>query len=343
MSLNAMSPIERAEAKLKTLQGVEQEGAPEAEVKEPIQKEKEGPAEDESQPETQEAETEKTVEGEELAEEEPQAEEDPNSESYKQKWKSLDGMLRSRDEQIKVLNQQIDLLSQRLEMAESQAQKQTDEDGIAVPQAATKEELHNHLQSLAEEYGEEFTSILSKAIREEAAKIVEENLAPIKEQVTETAKDSETVRRERFEDTLTDAVPDWRQIYGTQEFKSYLGDQVEQFSGKTYAELFVEANNAWDMDRIVRFFNTYKQATGKAQKKTQRSADPREKLLSPGQTNSSAATRTTEVEGDAKIWSWAEAKQFYKDVQTGKYRGREQEAAQIDRDISMANREGRIR
>lgn len=329
MSQGAMSPIERAEAELKKLQGTSAE-EPAAEP---------APADQQATVPAGEPAAEPAAAPGEPAVEDQQNQEDPNGESYKQRWETLQGMYRHSQEQVGQLKQQVTDLTQRL------GQPPASDPGLSLPQAATQQELAAHLQSLTDEYGEDFTNVLSGVIRAEAAKIVADQMTPLKERIDATAKDSEEVRRANFERDLTKAVPDWREVYGLPEFENYLGSQVEAFSGQSYLALFQQANDAWDLNRIAQFFNAFKQATGRVTPSSDPSpaADPRESLVAPGQSSSSASSQAPEPGPEAKIWSMAEVRQFYRDMQRGKYRGREAEAQQIDAAIVQANAEGRVR
>lgn len=344
MSSQAMSPIERAQAKLDELQGIAPKAEGGATTEEPgkqtpAEEVKSGPEAGED-PSTNPADDDpgSANEGtEQLADK--HEEDDPNSETYKQRWKSLEGMLRS-------YKQKLDLLEKHNQVLEDQlVAAQKEKSSIAVPQDASKQDLQNHLQALADEYGEDFTNVLSNAIREEVRKILSEDLAPIKQQVKATAEGNELVRRERFEEGLSAKVPDWREIYfNTPEFEAYLQSNTEPFSGKTFEALFAEANNSWDLDRIAMFFDNFKTATGRAKKSGPSAKDPRASLVSPGKSNSSASTPQVQDSGkDTKIWTMAEVKAFYKDAQMGKYRGKEAEMDRIMNQIDRANVEGRIR
>jgi hypothetical protein len=70
-------------------------------------------------------------------------------------------------------------------------------------------------------------------------------------------------------------------------------------------------------------------------------AKPSDRLASLVQPDASGAG--TAVSGEKKVWGRDEISRFYSDLSKGKYRGREEEADRINRDIVLAPQEGRVR
>jgi hypothetical protein len=342
MAGRAMSPIERAEAKIKDMQGG---GEEEATTEEETPAEQEAPTE--AKPEDQES-------GSEVAEEkkpEPQKPSEKPAEKkddekdwqaeYKrihQKYRSLDGMLNPLKEQVDALKEQNKLLMERLNSNSGRGE----EDGNTLPSGASKQQIAQHAQTLLDDYGEEFVDVMRSFIKAEADDLFSKRIEPVNKRVEQGETNQEELRRAGFKANLSSRVPDWEEIYHSEEFDEWLNANTERMTGKSYADIFTEANNKWNLAAVANFFETFKEATGKAESEQQQApdSDPRERLVAPGDSNASVNTPTA---GKKKIWTLREVNQFYKDAQTGKYVGREDEMARIDQEIFQANLEDRIK
>lgn len=316
-----MSPVERADERLKELTGETDEqtqgGAEQQQsVEQPTD---ETPSQDQQQYQSTH-------------------QEDENSTTYKQRWEALKGVLNGEKAKVVQLQQQVSDLSSQMRTMQSQPQQ-------TLSSNATQAQIADHLQSLSEEYGEDFTNALMRAVRSEASNIVNDvvgsKLQHVEQRFEQAEKESEAERRDRFASSLENMVPNWRGIYDSSPFQEWLDENSEVMSGKSYRDLFTDANNAWDMRRIASFFNTFKQATGQTSSNmdaVNSQADPRERLVVPGR---SASSTPNSQAGNKKVWTMAEVNKFYRDAKDGRYSTKDADA--IERDIDLANLEGRIR
>ena len=326
----AMSPIERAQAKIDAFEKPEGEEKPE----ESGQQVEEG-GEVEVAPETPKEEPKEQPKEEPKKDDGLQAKFEALQKDHKeleQKWKSFHGTFGPMKARLEELEKQNRLMAQQLEDSESSNVLSGD---------ASKGELATHLNQLREDYGTEFVEIMQGLMRG----MIDERVRPVEESVKKNQVNTEQSQRDAFKANLTMSVPDWEDHWNSEEFGLWLAQNSEPLTGKSYEQLFMEANNNWDLARVARFFTTYKTATGKqpapkTEAVQEKKADPREQLVAPGRSNASANVTPP---GNKKIWTLAEVNTFYKDVQTGRFQGREKEAEAIDQEIFLANIEDRIR
>lgn len=345
-----MSPVERAQAKIDRMMG---DGKPEGEGNDKPSQEQAATNEPQEQAPQEQQEQQANRQQEEPRRQEAPREpavrqnepsRDQNDQSWEQKYKSLHGMFAGMRAKIDGLEEQNALLMQRLE-SKPQQQAPASNDNVLSGEASNAE-LAAHIKQLSDDYGEDFVNIMRTVMRAEFNGMIDQRLKPVTEKVQRSQEDSQRARQENFANQLTARVPDWRELWNNPEFQVWLDTNREDFSGRSYQELFRGANKDWNLDGMVRFFETFKRATGRVAAtqqgvgQTHQSSDPREDLVAPGK---SSGSNNNPQQGQKKIWTMLEVNQFYKDVQTGKYRGREADYQKIDAEIFQANREGRIR
>ena len=305
-----MNPVERAEAELAEIEKLRNPGEQKPPTEEVEQAQEEPEAQEEEEDQQQEA---------------ARVEED----DYKQKWLSLQGMYRKSKEQVDSLISQNRQLTEKIDrfMAEPKGKGET-----LAPDASTKE-ITDHLRSLSDEYGEDFTNALSSVVKQMVGselKSVTGDLAKVREQVNTVQKDTVEDRQTAFKQGLTQRCPDWFSIFQSDQFAGWLDSNVEALSGRTYGDLFEQANNDWDMDRMVRFFESYKKNNGKV---VEERPDPRKQHVVPGRSKASAPP-TKKVD---RQWDGNSINKFYDDVRRGIYNGKEAEMQAIEEEIFAAN------
>ncbi|MFA5606820.1 MAG: hypothetical protein WDA07_06485 [Leucobacter sp.] len=180
-----------------------------------------------------------------------------------------------------------------------------------------------------QEYGENFVDFVKRA----ASTVVPEGVSKVPE-IEKSIEEirAETLRQSKraFLSDLTRLAPNWESLNEDPDFIAWL-DESDQFSGRKRQQLLDDACSSFDAERAARFFTTYGRGKEPEQPKdlTEHVVPPTSKVDVP-------------VQGK-RIWTPGEIKSFFDTVSRGGYRGREAEAAQIERDIYAAQREGRIR
>ena len=261
---------------------------------------------------------------------EQQVPQQPPQDDYYQKWKSLDGMLRKKDEQISQLmaqNQEVmarfNELSDQLQASQSQARQAQAADVMAQITGEYGEDTVNAIQKVFEaRYGQKVAQL-------------EERLAQLNgvaSGIQTLQADQGHTKAELFQAKLSASVPDWQQIRASQGWQQWLDSSTDEITGQTYAELFDLANSNWAMQPIVALFNKYKSTMSQAPE-----ADPRAHLVTPGGGHGVGSSGVQQP----KIWSQAEVEATYDKARRGAYTP--EQWAVIDADIMSAYQEGRIR
>jgi len=103
-----------------------------------------------------------------------------------------------------------------------------------------------------------------------------------------------------------------------------------------------DAQRNYDVDRIATFFSTWSGLNGNQSAHQGKSANQDElnQQVAPKRSRSAGAAPTGS--NNKQSWSQADIGAFYDDIRKGKFKGRDDERAKIERDIFAAQAEGRI-
>ncbi len=317
----AMNPIERAEQQLKALESAI--AAPPAEPQPPNE-----PAQQQTI-----APQEPTPPATPPVEQPPAApQQDPQIDFY-QKWRTLDGMLKKKDERIEELgNQNKELLSQLTELASAVRQQQAH---TAAPA--------DSLAPLVERFGQDTVDAINKVTATQYGTIIKEQaqqLADLRAQMEALTGETSKVVRDvtsnkalTFQSALAEKVPDWRAILHSDRFHYWLDAKTDDLTGQTYRALYDLANTSFNLGTMVTIFNRFKSEN----QPVAPVPDAREAMITPG--GAPAGTPATPA---AKIWTQAEIMQAYTNQRRGLYTP--EQWAQIEHDMDMAALvEGRVR
>lgn len=216
----------------------------------------------------------------------------------------------------------------------------------------------------------EWTTELLDVVRKAAREVAEAELAPVRGEVQQVRNAVGGVQsnivanaRTQLYEELAREVPDWEVLNNDDGFKAWVS-QLDPLSGNQRLALLQDAYNKGQATRVIAAFKGYKeqatsspvQARGSqpgngAENAGGRSAtNPRSNsanapavdlaaLAAPGRARSGQQTASP----DKPIVTGAEISQFYADVTRGKYAGRDEEYALIERQIQEALAEGRVR
>jgi hypothetical protein len=271
------------------------------------------------------------------------AEDDPNSETYAQKWKTLQGMYNAEVPRLHHQNREMQQRLQHMEQLlatlsaqpapqqqQPQAQKLvTDKDveeygeSIEMMRKVTREELGAAAQRIAQ---------LENVIRQ-----MQVNVVP---QVQAVAQRQQMSSEQQFWSDLSRNVSNWKEVNDNPQFQNWLleADPLTGITRQTYLE---DAQRSLDAGRVANFFRTWLEITGQAsvaQPNRNAAASELERQVTPGRSKNTGAPASN----TAKMYSPDDISKFFNDVKQGKYRGRETERDRIERDIFAAQREGRI-
>lgn len=256
---------------------------------------------------------------------------DSNNDSYKQKWQSLQGIVRSKDAQIETLTSQIQSLMEQNQTIMAQLQSAGNDQGQSQQQSGgdlSASDLDNVAHDVREKYGDELGDVFAKFANH--VKTIEQRVKPIEEKTRNMdAREAEV----KAEMKLTQLCSNWKQLDSDKNFIKWL-ERKAPYTNKKLVDVLNDSYRSGDIETTAAIFNEYNELTRKT------AGDPRDGMVTPD-------TRgTAGFQGDTnqpKVWREKDAAQFFRDVQTGKYRGREADAQRIEAEISQAYLEGRVR
>jgi len=200
-----------------------------------------------------------------------------------------------------------------------------------------------------EDFGEETIDMMRRAARAEAEQqnaALLQRIAQLETQLHGVGREVQMTAREKLFSALDARVPNWRDVNRHSDFLQWL-QESDPYSGMQRHALLTKAFEANDAARVLVFFEGFLgehamlSESQPAQTTERQPQVDLETLVAPGRPKSSPARAQ---EGDGKrIWTPAEIKAFYRDVQNKRFVGRDKERVRIEQDIVAAGREGRVR
>jgi hypothetical protein len=274
----------------------------------------------------------------------PPAEDD--GQSWEQRFRSQSGRLEQERKTNQALADRLIQLENQLATMKVRGAEETQPVQRQRPKLVTEQE--------AEEYGEEFLNVVAKRAKEEYAPEFDElaeRLKRLEGRVEGVGTVIEKTQTQDIYQNLATAVPQWREINRSDQFKAWL-QQPDAYSGRRRHDMLTEAFSRHEANRVVNFFRGFlTEATGLPQSPQAQapSAPPPangsgsgkpslEQFAAPGR----ARSAPQELPPDKPVYTHAWIAKFSADKLAGKYRGREQDADAIERDIYQAQHEGRI-
>lgn len=271
----------------------------------------------------------------------PTQREDENSETYAQRWRSLQGVYNATAQKARELEARTQNLEALIQTMQAPA--------------APRQEIATKFLTDADstEYGNDMIDFAKRAAKEEIAPVLSavlelrdqiSRLSGVAPVVNNLVANQRVSAEEKFFGAIAKAVPDWERINFDTKFQEWLltPDPMTGITRQTYLE---DAQKSFDAARAVNIFNIWKQVTGvppvaQQQDRAQpnRAANELERQIAPGRSNVASAPPPSQE----RTWSTTDITQFYADVRRGAYKGREAERAELERDIFLAQREGRI-
>lgn len=152
--------------------------------------------------------------------------------------------------------------------------------------------------------------------------------------------------RDKMLGDLDVSLPNWRQQNKDPNFLAWLRLQ-DPFSGGIRSELLRQAFEANETQRVLAFFKGFlsEEATvapAAPAAPTSQGGPSLEDFAAPGRAKTEALTPTGDPSAKPII-ARAQIAQFYRDVNAGKWRGRDEEKRKTEEMIFAAERDGRIR
>lgn len=186
-----------------------------------------------------------------------------------------------------------------------------------------------------EEYGEKHLRTVLKGNVKAALKTIDPSLQAEVEQLREELNSIRGVaaqsREQAFWNHIDSAVPDWQSQQANPAFQAWLAE-VDPVSGRTRDSYVKEAQSSLDAKRIVAIFKSFTPPSAAPQQAAPQrpSAPPAGKPITAAPPPPAQKLR----ESDYRKFQW--------EVTQGKWRGREKDAAEMDRKFIRALQEGNL-
>ena len=275
----------------------------------------------------------------------PKAAEQPASDNtektLEQKYKTLQGMYNAEVPRLHTEKRELGNRVQQLEQLITSMNATPAQEQAPAQKLVTEQDM--------EDYGDSI-EVMRRVFREEMSTkdgeindlrgLVRQMQGTVVPQVQQLSQNYAVSNEQRFWADLQTAVPDWQDTNASQEFQSWLLE-VDPLTGIPRQTYLDAAQRSMDARRVANFFSTWKGMTGGHDARTTRgtqSASELERQVAPGKGRSGG----NKLQGEAKTYTTEDIKQFFTDVQKGKYKGKETDRDRIERDIFAAQREGRI-
>lgn len=205
-----------------------------------------------------------------------------------------------------------------------------------------------------ETFGADLTDFIRRVAQQTVMPQVEQRLQPVQQQVEQArstaqhvAQRSQQTDQEKMLATLDVEVPNWREQNVDEAYLAWLR-QPDLYSGIVRMDLLKQAYERADAPRVVAIFKGYRNEHAVVTPPTpatvpagtpQRQLD---EFVAPGSTKAGSTTGAQDGAGK-RIWTEAEIKRFYDDCTAGRFAKKPDQRKQIENDIVMAAREGRVR
>jgi len=261
--------------------------------------------------------------------------EDENSQTYAQRWRSLQGVYNSAQQRVGTLEQQVQQLQQLVSTLQTAPAMSVNPKGQFLTDQDTAD------------YGNDLIDMARRAAREElkdfagavgSLKHDVDSMRPIVPVVQRLTQENQQSASERFFAALARIVPDYEQVNSNPQFHQWLltPDPMTGIMRQTY---LVDAQRSGDVDRVATIFNAWKSLSGTQGQTNTRTNVQRELELqqAPGRNLSAPVSEKT-----GRIWDPREITALYDEKRRGGYAGREAEFKALEQDIFKAQQEGRI-
>lgn len=266
----------------------------------------------------------------------------PEPGSWEHRYQSMHGRFREASNQLQQANARIEALENMLASMQSAPRAPS-----AAPQTQTAARLITEKDE--QEMGPEMIDLMRRAAREELAPLLPrvQEIDELKQRITGVTQQTEQTARQRMHSELSQALPNWQEINHDADFHAWLALQ-DRFAGVTRHKLLRDAYDRNDTARVLAFFQSFVSETAAQRPAAPTVANPPaqqperptlEDLAAPGRART-AASPTAPAE--KQIIRTSDVNAFYAAVRKGAYRGREAEQAQLEAELHLAMREGRI-
>ncbi len=278
------------------------------------------------------------------------ADQNVSAEEWRHRFLSMQGRYNaslrekaSMEEQMTQLGQELvrtqNMLAQTHTSPQPQAPNRTDHGNVNL---ITPEDV--------EGYGEEMIDLARRA----ALSAVGPELQQLRQENEQLKRRTDNVGKQELFARLTAALPNWRQINTSAQFKTWLR-LPNVYTGQLRQNMLKAAVDGAEAPKVIALFRDFlaeANATGAgapAEQIEQPAPAPAPRqpavsldtLAAPGRAR--PASGDSQVPSEKPIYTRAQITKFYDEKRRGFFAGREAEVAAFETDLGLAQREGRIR
>ncbi len=222
-------------------------------------------------------------------------------------------------------------------------------------QPSHEKNRQDHAKLITDQDRETYGDDLIDVVRRGAREVFEPEIEALKTENQNLKKQVTTQAQKDVKAQLRAAVPDWVAVNNSPQFQAWL-NLPNIYTGQVKRQMLNAAYQAADAPRVVAFFKDFLMevaATGQtlqtpqAEQQVVSAPAPRQAAVdlgtfaAPGRAK--PASGDSQVPADKPFITRSQIKQFYDDKRRGVYAGREAQAAQFEADLTVAQREGRVR
>lgn len=239
-------------------------------------------------------------------------------ETERQRYRSLQGMIRKRDEQINQLHEMLASMHQAREQAPA-----PQEDGKSL---LTSEDSQN--------FGDDMVDMARRAARQEM-QTIEKQLDEIRRQIQGVSKTTQQFTEQSFEQQLDQLTENrWRELDTDPLFMDWLK------ANRYRTGMFQQALSQRDAHAVADVFNEYSreqtQAQAKQEAPKQKRQDQLQKQVAPGKSRSTGTAQQDQSE--PKEWTRSEIASVY--ANSKQYT--KEDFERLEREIAAAQKAGRV-
>lgn len=261
-------------------------------------------------------------------------------ETAEQRYRTLQGMYSADTGRLRTENAQLTNRVTQLETLISSFTEQKAATPAAIQKLITEKDV--------EDYGDSI-DVMRRVTQEETAKFAAEMEAlanrvntmqsTVMPRVEQVAHNQAVSAEQNFWSELSRIAPDWQTVNVDPKFHDWLLE-VDHLTGMTRQTYLDDAQRYGDVNRVAKFFETWKGINGQSIAQTPKpaAASQLERQVAPGRSNASGAANA----GELPTYTQADIAKFFRDVTDGKFKGREDERDRKERDIFAAQQDGRI-
>jgi len=262
-------------------------------------------------------------------------EDDAEEDTYRKRYETLQGKYNA---EVPKLNSELRKLKEeifeRLGDLTQQADQPTEEE------ADDTDQFEEELEAYREQFGDDLLNVIDKLSERRAKALLGESLSPVSQKVDSVESAQIQSAQAAFTDDLSSKVEgEWEPLWKGEdpEFLAFL-DTKEPNGFFTYRDVAKKANNEWDAETLSKVFNTYLASKAPAEKKPEKKVADKanEERVAPSRKKVSSEPK----DGEARIWTQADIKEFKEKDRRGKYSQEESDALWAD--FLRAPSEGRI-